>query len=152
LPLPNNPTVEVGLTNNLGELGGSYRFANAESLELIGGARYSKLEIDLNLSNPNGSRSITAVDESWWDGFVGLRYTGQISDKFSVKLRGDIGTGDSDLVWNAIATANYSFNDLFSVLLGYRWLDYDYETGEGADKFGYDMRYDGPVVAAVFSW
>ncbi len=149
LPLPTDPTLTMDVTNNIAELGGTYRFPNAESLEVLGGLRYMEFKLDLAIGE---NLATTVVDENWVDGFLGLRYTGQISNKFSVILRGDVGAGSSDLVWNAIGSANYAFNNLFSLLVGYRWMDYDYKTGEGADFFAYDIRYEGPVIAAVFSW
>ncbi len=149
LPLPTDPTLKIDMTSNIGELGGTYRFPNLESLEVLGGLRYTEFKLDLAIGERLAG---TVVDEDWVDAFLGLRYTGQLSEKFAVILRGDVGAGSSDFVWNAIGSVNYSFNNLFSVLVGYRWLDYDYETGEGADFFAYDIRYQGPVIAAVFNW
>jgi hypothetical protein len=149
LPLPNDPTLAIGMTNNVFELAGTYRFPSAESLEVLGGARYTKFKLDLAIGE---NIAATVVDDNWVDAFLGLRYTGRFSEKFAVILRGDVGAGGSNLVWNAVGSLNYSFNSLFSVLVGYRWMDYDYETGEGADFFAYDIGFEGPVIAAAFSW
>ena len=63
------------------------------------------------------------------------------------------GAGDSDLVWNAVLGIDYRFSNRVAGLLGYRWLDYDYDNGKsGADRFGYDVTYEGPAAAVVFNW
>ena len=147
--LPNGAPVAVDLTNNIFEVGGIYRFSQAESLELLYGLRYSDFELDAAIGP---MPQATIADESWIDGFVGLRKSIPVSDKGTFILRGDIGTGDSDLVWNAIGIFDYRFKEKFSALIGYRWLDYDYETGSGLSRFTYDIAYEGPVLGAVFYW
>ena len=92
------------------------------------------------------------MDENCIDGFVGLRKHAIVSDRSRFIFRGDIGAGDSDLTWSASALYAYTFNDRFSALGGYRWLDYDYETGSGPSRFTYDVTYEGPLFAAVFHW
>ena len=43
-----------------------------------------------------------------------------------------------------------NFTDSFSLILGYRWLDIDYSTGEGDELFTYDVLTQGPVVGVGF--
>ncbi len=40
--------------------------------------------------------------------------------------------------------------DRFSLEVGYRWLDLDYSTGEGNERFAYDVLTQGPVGGLVF--
>ena len=46
--------------------------------------------------------------------------------------------------------ADYRFNDLFSLRLGWRVLDVDYSANSGRDEFGWDMRQDGPWLGFTF--
>ena len=147
--LPNGAPVAVGLTNNIIELGGIYRFSESDSVELLYGLRQSQFEMDVAFGSMPAAR---LADESWTDGFVGLRKSIMVSEQGKITLRGDIGAGASDFVWNAVGLFDYRFNEKFSALIGYRWLDYDYETGSGANRFTYDITYEGPVLGAVFYW
>lgn len=75
-----------------------------------------------------------------------------INDKLSFVGRADIGAGDSDLVWNGLVAFDYKFTSLLSAFAGWRVLDYDVDTGSGADTFKYDMDHSGPILALVFHW
>lgn len=147
--LPNGAPASVDLTNNIWELGMIYRPDNAKGLEVLYGLRGMDLQLDLGVgSAPKKS----LVDRDWIDVFVGLRKNFAMSDKASFSARGDIGTGDSDLVWNAALLFDYRFNKTISMFGGYRWLDYDYETGSGREYFSYDVTYQGPAIALRFDW
>ena len=75
-----------------------------------------------------------------------------INDKWSFVGRADVGTGDSDLVWNALVVFDYQFTKLPSGFAGWRVLDYDVNTGSGTDTFKYDMNHSGPILALAFRW
>jgi len=87
-----------------------------------------------------------------WDGFIGVRFTGKMTESISAHARADIGTGDSDMVWNAILTVDWRYTDWGSVFAGYRWLDYDFNKGGGPDEFGINIRGEGPIVGLGFYW
>ena len=73
------------------------------------------------------------------------------SENWRFRARGDIGAGDSDLVWNAVLGLDYRFSNRIAGLLGYRWLDYD--NGQpGPNRFTYDVTYEGPAAALIFNW
>ena len=147
--LPNGAPIATDITNNIYELAAIYRPDPDGVWEFLGGVRVTEFEIDAAIGP---SPKMKLADESWLDGYVGIRATAGLSEKASFSFRGDIGTGDSDLVWNVLAKFDYRFAKNFSALAGYRWLDYDYETGSGASRFTYDVTYQGPVLAAVFNW
>ena len=147
--LPTGAALAIDITNNIYELGGIYRPNPSGAVELLFGVRASDFKLETTVA-PAPKRTI--ADESWIDAYIGLRAAAQLSEKWKFMIRGDIGAGDSDFVWNAVATIDYRFTKNFSVLAGYRWLDYDYETGTGASRFTYDVTYQGPALAAVFYW
>lgn len=47
---------------------------------------------------------------------------------------------------------DYQFKDWGSVFFGYRWLDYDYDSGGGLDHYGYDALQQGPLAGLSFYW
>jgi hypothetical protein len=147
--LSNGAPAGVNLTNNIFELGVIYRPENVKGLDVLYGVRGIDLNLDASIG-PAPEKNL--IDQDWLDVFVGLRKTQAISDKVSFTARGDVGTGDSDLVWNAALFIDYRFNKTVSMFGGYRWLDYDYETGRGPERFSYDVTYQGPAIALRFDW
>lgn len=147
--LPNGVPLGVSLTNNIYELGGTYRPDAMNGVDVIFGLRGVDFELEASVS-PVAKTSL--ANETWVDGFVGLRANIGLSDKFSFMVRGDVGTGASDFVGNAVLILDYRFNKNVSMFGGYRWLTYDYETGSGRDHFAYDVTYEGPAIALRFDW
>jgi len=147
--LANGASAGVDLSNNIWELGMLYRPDSAKGLDILYGLRGVDFKLDVGL---NGAPKKTLADQNWIDAFVGLRKNIAVSDKASFIIRGDIGAGDSDFVWNAALLFDYRFNKTISMFGGYRWLDYDYATGSGAERFTYDVTYEGPAIALRFDW
>lgn len=150
--LPNGASLTLDTTNNIVELAGLYQPAASEVFQLLFGVRFTEFELEGTVP---GVASRTIADESWVDGFIGGRLLVPFgsSENWRFRARGDIGTGDSDLVWNAVLGIDYRFSNRVAGLLGYRWLDYDYDNGApGANRFAYDVTYEGPAAALVFNW
>lgn len=148
---PSAASADIDFQNQLGELGVAYRVATfgINDLEVLGGARYTRQDLEVNL-NP-GPVPVN-VTETWWDGFAGLRIFTHISDSWTFIGRADIGGGGSDFVWNLVGMFDYQFKDWGSVFFGYRWLDYDYDSGNGFDRYAYDATQQGPLAGLSFHW
>ena len=126
----------------------AYRFS--EVFELLFGARYVDLDADLALRGPLGLRA--SAGESWVDPVVGLRFEAPVGGKWTVLGRldaGGFGVG-SDFSLQAALHAAYRLGDSASLTLGWRYLDIDYEDGEGRDRFKYDVVTTGPQVGVAF--
>jgi len=146
--IPGTPAVvTVDMKNTVGEVAALYRFGPNNPWQLLGGYRSYKLDVTIN-----GLPSQVKIDETIGDFFIGGRYMGSINDKWSFIARADIGTGDSDLVWNVLAAFDYRFTKLLSAVAGWRVLDYDVDMGSGADTFKYDINHSGPILALAFHW
>ena len=154
--IPGTPAViDVDMENTIAEVAGLYRFGPDNPWQLLVGYRSYKLDVTINgLPSPPAPTPTTAfvIDETINDFFVGGRYIRSINDKWSVLGRADIGTGDSDLVWNALVSFDYRFTKLLSAFVGWRVLDYDVDTGSGASAFKYDMNHSGPILALALHW
>lgn len=120
--------------------------------EALAGVRYNDVEPRIAITTAGGVTEIRGRTEDWWDPFVGARYTVDVGNAWSVTLRADIGGFGvgSNSAWQWVARADWHITDDMELLFGYRVLDVDYEDGEGADRFLYDVRSSGPVVG--FAW
>lgn len=101
---------------------------------------------DLPLPGRDGSSKLSVTN---WDAVVGLKgfsFIGQ-SDKWVVPWQVDIGTGDSDFTWQAMAGIGYQFG-WGALMLNYRYLDYDTDKSSPVT----DLELSGPMFGASFSW
>ena len=144
-------TLSSDVDTSLLEFAGAYRVYKrpAYAIELLAGARKLGVKIKVSAENlpfsPNSSESV-------WDGFGGARVTGWVSDKWSLSLRGDVGGGGSKLVWNVNLGADWRFKKWGSIQFGYRWLDYDIDSGSDDSPFRYDVLAQGPFAGVALHW
>ena len=144
--IPVKTDVNVQLEGFVSTLGGAYRFmeTSATSLNVLAGARYLWLEVDLEARLGNRTRDFSDSGHVW-DGIVGLRGKTNLNDKWYLHYYADVGTGDSDLTWQALAGINYRFKRVDAVL-GYRYLDWDFDDNEVLD----DLNLSGPFAGVKF--
>jgi len=145
--------LSIDFTSTLAEAGGYYRLKNGpHDVDFLAGVRYTKLEPDITFTAP--PLPPFSRTEDWVDPIVGLRYFYHFNDKWLLALRGDIGGFGvgSDFTWNALGVIQWQPWKYAGILAGYRALDQDYEDGSGPDRFKYDMRLHGPVLAINFVW
>ena len=153
-------TLDVDFKDVIAELGGIYRFyeKGPHIFEGLGGIRYMDMDTEVNITSripflPSRIES----NQGWWDPIVGVRYKWQMSQKWRLSLRGDIGIGfgagdTSDSTWNALGLIYFQPWKHVGFSGGYRALSQDYETGEGINQFKYDMVLHGPALAVNFTW
>ena len=149
--VPNGAELDIDFTNQLAELGAGYRvttWGNTD-VEPIVGARWTSQELK---NQVKGGPVLVDTSENWWDGFAGVRLWTRFNDTWTLVSRGDIGTGGSDFIWNVSFILDYQFKEWGSVFLGYRWLDYDYDSGSGPDRYAYDGLQQGPLAGISFHW
>ena len=128
----------------------AYRVSDGPALvDLIGGARYSKLRvkaiIDASLFGLAGRTERTA-NRSWTDGYVGVRVQAPIADQWTFVGYADVGAGGSDSTWQAALGAQYAYSKDVAIKFGYRHLSVDYDKG----GFLYDMDSSGLYLGAGF--
>ncbi len=126
-------------------------------VDLYAGVRYFGLDVSTSwdltaaITTPGGTELLAAQggiasDTDLWDGIVGVRgYFGFGGGKWSVPYSFDVGTGSSDLTWNAVAGLSrmFGWGDL---MLVYRHLEYD----EDPDGLLQDFSFSGPAFGARF--
>ena len=120
------------------------------SFQLLAGARYLDIEVETEFrTRPPLPLKATKVSLSTdiWDGVVGIRGFYNLSDRWFVPYRVDIGAGDSEFTWHAFAGIGYRF-DSFKLLLAYRYLEWEFEDGALLD----DLQVSGPAIGALFTF
>ncbi len=119
------------------------------SFDLGAGVRLFSADTELEVRSRRGRVLGTRSRErDTWDGIVAARYVYQFNPKWSLRLYGDVGAGDSDLTWQVLANLGYSINDSTTLLVGYRHLDYDLSDG----RINLDLAISGPQIGVVFEF
>jgi hypothetical protein len=91
-------------------------------------------------------------DETWVDPLVGLTLRSAREHRVRLQLYteiGGFGVG-SDFTWQIFPTLGIKLTDRLSLEVGYRWLDMDYSTGDGNERFAYDVLTQGPIGGLAF--
>ena len=118
------------------------------TLEPLAGARVQHISLEIDLDGAGSDSG----SQTWADGFVGARARIDLTDRVALRLRGDIGAGDSDLTWSALAGLGIMLCPHATLELGYRALDTDYSDGHGTERFEYDLLLHGPYAALTISF
>ena len=121
--------------------------------DLMFGARVNTLQANLRFNGPN----LTSVEGSktWVDPIVGLQlHTPENGRRWHAQVYTEIGGfgAGSDLTWQVFPTFGVNLARWVSIDFGYRWLDIDYETGDNATLFKWDVLTQGPVLGFVFKF
>jgi len=151
--------VDYDLKGLVWTVAGEYRLATGNpdyTIDLLAGARYFDLKQTINYSiSPTGpaildGRSGTSeVSGSVWDGIIGVkgRYAFGQTRQWYVPYYLDVGTGQSDMTWQAATGVGYAFSwgELSAM---WRYLDYNFKS----DKAIESMTFNGPMFGATFRW
>jgi hypothetical protein len=118
-------------------------------LERVGlelGVRYWDLELELDpaLLPP------VKGDDTWVDGFIGIRRNSDVGDKWTSTTSLDIGAGGSDFTWAFDLVYALEFDSGNRFAIGLKLLDIDYENGSGASLFRQDLTFAGATIGYVF--
>jgi hypothetical protein len=139
------------------ELVGAYTVFRNEYLnfDLLGGVRYAEIDgkVDLDIIGPLpafvSSRTFSKT-ESFIDPIVGFKGKFELGKKWYLPYYFDIGgfSVDSDVTLQAFAGIGYRFCDWFSMVLGYRYLYYDF----GDSKLVKDLNLYGGALGFSFTF
>lgn len=153
-----NPSFEAGIDLSLTAwmLGfyGGYTIYQSDKiiLDAMAGVRYLSIDTDAILSI-NGplppqlpSPNLSASAELW-DGVIGIKGIVNLAENWYVPYHFDIGTGDSELTWQALAGVGYRYG-WGDLLLVYRHTSYD----QGDAGLVQDMTLSGPAIAVNFNF
>lgn len=159
--IPGNVTADLSLDFKgwVWTLAGSYRAVSAReaTLDVFAGARGLSVETKLGyqLSGDVGSlvgpgrQGSSTVEVENWDAIIGAK--GRLNfgpqREWFIPYYIDVGTGDSDLTWQAMAGIGYAFS-WGDIVAAWRYLDYDLSSGHPTQS----LELSGPAIAVAFRW
>ena len=125
-------------------------------IDVFIGGRYFRTEPVVTLSPIIGDERRISFVDSRVDPFLGLRAGWDMSYRWLIGFRGDIGgfgIGDAArFSWQAAAEVGFRASRRVVVFAGYRVLAYDTIVGEGTDRNGTDLRQEGPIIGGGYSF
>jgi hypothetical protein len=151
--LPVTTTTRLDPETLVVHLAGGYNLysQNKTRLDVIGGARYLDVNMDLFLQlqslGPGRSRTIKE-SLSVWDGIIGLKGNTAMGERWFLGYYADVGGGDSTLTWQASAAIGYQATRWLDLALGYRHLEWDLSSSRVID----DLNFSGPNLGVIFRW
>jgi hypothetical protein len=154
--LNSNTSTEIkGVT---GALVAGYAVADGDGgrLDVIVGARYlgvkftTNWQLTANITDPNGDVVLTKTGSiskraDLWDGVIGVKGRGMLSEHWFIPFYADIGTGSSSLTYQLDGGLAFTWG-WGSTGLMYRYLHYDQKD----DKFLQDLKFSGPELTLAF--
>lgn len=116
------------------------------------GGRLLNLNAEIDIETVLESRSGSA-SRTWFDPVIIARSNHVFNEKWLLQFRGDVGGFGigSDFTWQGQVYAGYRFSDLFQMTIGYRYIGIDYDKGDNADRFLYDIDTYGAVLRLGFN-
>lgn len=129
----------------------------AGRFEVIGGIRWWDNEIKASFDPAIWDGSLnTEINEDWVDPVVGLRWTRGLSNRWQIRLRGDIGGFGvgSDFSWSASAAVFFQMGERMFLDLSYKALYVDYANDKPGNEgaFAYDTTTHGPLLGFAVRW
>ena len=122
--------------------------SNQGRLDAIAGARYFDLKLDFRLG-VNAGRLSPSVDRSpsvsVLDAVIGVKGNVDLNKQWYVPYYLDVGTGQSDFTWQALAGLGYRFH-WGDVSLSYRHIGWQFGSNKRIDR----LNLSGPLLAATF--
>ena len=122
-------------------------------VEPLAGVRYTKMKSSIQLEQP-ADTSLAERSVNWTDVFVGVRAVKSFTKHIGVCARGDIGSGGSELTWNAAGSVGYRFRfsgSSLTVAAGYMGSGLHYES-DTKSEFFMDQRMYGPTLGVAYSF
>ena len=159
--IPSTATTDLSLDFKglVWTVAGEYRVASdpAWTVDLLAGARLLQVKPTLGYSITGdlgpislpGRNGTKQVDESLWDGVVGIkgRYAFGDDRKWFVPFYLDVGTGQTQLTWQGAAGVGYAFH-WGEVVAMYRYLDWNAKSGKPIE----DLNLGGAMIGVTFRW
>lgn len=129
------------------------------STDLFAGVRFFGMDtktswnLSADIELPGGGNVLSRQgsiesDLESWDAVVGIKGRMRIGNgKWSLPYYLDVGTGDSDLTWQAIAGVSYAYG-WGDLIISYRHFEYD----GGPQGLMENFSFSGPVIGGRFTW
>ena len=145
--------VSLDLTGKVFHLAGGYSLLTDEQsrLDFIVGARHLDLDTTLvaTVEGPGPLEPLPIVASAsgnTMDLIVGVKGNIALGDRWFIPYYVDIGSGDSDSTWQAVAGVGFHAARWVDLELVYRHLEWSFDSSELVDS----LEFSGPIFGAVF--
>jgi len=159
IPADVSATVGFDMKSLIWTAAGYYRVLDQpeKSVDFLAGLRFADVEQSLDWSFSGnigqlpipGREGSAEVSAKYWDAIIGVRgrFAFGRDGSWFLPYYLDMGTGDSDFTWQAMAGIGYSFGwgDVATI---WRYMDYDLPSGKPIGN----MDFSGPAAGVVFRW
>lgn len=155
---PPDTKVATDLDLTIFEAAGFIRLSGEErrGFDLIGGLRYIGMDqgIGITLPAPPAPMIDTGTDTSFLDGFLGFRYAGPLGERWSWRIRGDYGFGDTDGTANGVLGVAYNWGNAqkYGLILAYQYMGIELEEKTGDGLIETDLTMSGPKLGFRITW
>jgi hypothetical protein len=159
IPVDASLNTEFDMKSWIWTVAGYYRAIEEPgvTIDVVGGLRYTDVTQTLDWALSGNLGAIPApsrtgrgrVSVTHWDAIVGVRGRSSITpdNTWFVPWYIDIGIGDSDFTWQAMAGVGYAFK-WGEAVAGWRYLGYNMPDSSRLT----DINFSGPMVGASFRW
>ena len=144
-------TGDLELDNTIFEAGASYLASEKSQFRVIGGLRTYTLAPKATFTVFDTALTPVDASQTSANAFVGFTLRPQLSEKWRLISRADIGAGDADLTWSAELGVGYRFKPWGGLAVGYKGLGIDVQKDDAVVK-GYDVVQYGPFFGLNFHW
>jgi len=128
------------------------RSDNPAHLDVLAGARYMGTRARLQAERAGVEFDGEFKELSWVDAVVGLKFRAPLGSRLAILGRGDIAGFGSKLTWNLSGDLAFLASEHWSLGLGWRYMDIDYEKDDTTIPQKFDLAYNGPRVWFAYAW
>ena len=147
VPMPVEAKLNLDVKQFISTFGAAYQVVDTgrTTFNLLAGGRYLSMDADLRYDIDPVASGRVSDSGSNWDFIVGARGKTDLNEKWYIHYYADIGTGDTDVTWQAIAGINYRFSKV-DLTLGYAHMEWDFDN----KSLIKDMALKGPYAGIKF--
>ena len=150
LNTPVSADLEADLKNWILHFAGGYSISrsNTHNVDVIAGVRYLHLDTDLEIEVGPIEIDTNETDDVL-DAIIGVQTYFDLNEKWFLQTHFDVGTGDSDLTWQALGLLGYK-HDNVDITLGYRHIKWEFGSSDSISETFDELEYTGPMLGARF--
>ena len=140
---------DVEMDQTLFQIGAAYRiYDEGLKVDLLGGLRYTEIDVDVSAKNPVGRAIDDSEDEDWIEPLVGARLINDWTDWWYSSLSFDVGGAGigSDFTWQVFLSQGFRLSRNIDLRVGYRYLDIDYDH----NGVSVETTTSGPLAGLAF--
>ncbi|MEI8595316.1 hypothetical protein [Photobacterium sp. Hal280] len=140
--------IEAELKAVVSTLGAGWEFNRSDTYVIHGvlGARLLALDTDLTAEADSLGASDFNESTDVWDAVIGVQGRAELSDQWYLSYYADIGSGDSDLTWQAVTSIGYRLEN-FDISFGYQYLKWQFN-----EMLLDELEIAGPALGLRFHW